>query len=175
MQSPTPSIALAASTVLAKTVRARNALRDGSFPGTRSQRLFLIIVDGRKPLRELAAPLRSLGLDEPGLRRMLAEGWLAPVAAAPSAPAAPSEPARAGLPLGAVKLYALDLVALMLPGRDGALREASREVQDEAELRAWIERAAEAVAEHAGADRAAVFRERVGRQLPEPAALDVSL
>lgn len=179
MQPPTSPITLAASTVLAKTVRARSALRDGSFPGTRSQRLFLIIVDGRKPLRELAAPLRSLGLDEPGLRHMLAEGWLAPVAAAaPSASPAspgPAEPARAALPLGAVKLYALDLVALMLPGRDGALREASREVQDEAELRSWIERAAEAVAEHAGADRAAVFRERVGRQLPEPAGLDVIL
>lgn len=168
---------LAPSAVLAKTVQARNALRDGSFPGSRSQRLFLIIVDGRKSLRELAAPLRSLGLDEAGLRQMLADGWLASAvnACAPAAVAAAPAPARAQLPLAAVKMYALDLVALMLPGRDAALRASVREVQGEADLRAWIECAAEAIAAHAGADRAAVFRERVGRQMPQAVPVDLAI
>ena len=64
-------------------------------------------------------------------------------------------------------MYALDLLALMLPGRDGGLRAATREVHDESALRVWIERAAAAIGRHAGDDRATVFRERVGRQLPE--------
>lgn len=175
---------LAPTTVLAKTVQARKALRDGGFTGSRPQRLFLIIVDGRKTLRELAAPLRSLGLDEAALRRMLAEGWLAanppPAAAAgaagaPSAKSAPrAEPVRATPSLGAVKMYALDLVALMLPGRDAALREAARQVQDEQRLRDWLERAAGMIAQQAGPERADVFRERVQAQMPESDLLSES-
>jgi hypothetical protein len=164
------SRALSPTTVFAKTAQARKALRDGGFPGPRAHRLFLIIVDGRKTLRELAAPLRSLGLDEHGLRQMMADGWLgvnvAP-AADPSARAAPAHDAAPPPSLGAVKMYALDLLALMLPGRDAGLRAATREVHDEPALRQWIERAAAAIGRHAGDDRAAVFRERVGRQLPE--------
>jgi len=165
------SLALTPATVFAKTAQARKALRDGGFPGPRAHRLFLIIVDGRKTLRELAAPLRSLGLDEHGLRQMMADGWLgvnAAPAAHPSARAAPADDAAPpAASLGAVKMYALDLLALMLPGRDGGLRAATREVHDEPALREWIERAAAAIGRHAGDDRAAVFRERVGRQLPE--------
>jgi len=166
-----PFPALSPTTVFAKTAQARKALRDGGFPGPRAHRLFLIIVDGRKTLRELAAPLRSLNLDEQQLRQMMTDGWLgvnaAPAAdppprAAPAGDAPPPPPS-----LGAVKMYALDLLALMLPGRDAGLRAATRELHDEPALREWIERAADAIGRHAGDDRAAVFRERVGRQLPE--------
>lgn len=175
---------LVPTTVLAKTVQARKALRDGGFTGSRPQRLFLIIVDGRKTLRELAAPLRSLGLDEPALRRMLAEGWLAvnpPPASAvgaargPSGTSAPgTEPVRSTPSLGAVKMYALDLVALMLPGRDAALREAARQVQDGQRLRDWVELAAGIIAQQAGPQRADVFRERVQERMPDPGLLSVT-
>ena len=179
-----PLAQLAPTTVLAKTVQARKALRDGGFTGSRPQRLFLIIVDGRKTLRELAAPLRSLGLDEPALRRMLAEGWLGmnpPPASAPGAADVPAgtsgpraETARPRPSLGAVKMYALDLVALMLPGRDAALREAARQVQDERRLRDWVERAAGVIAQQAGPARADVFRERVRERMPASGLQPVS-
>lgn len=162
---------LAPTTVFAKTAQARKALRDGGFPGPRAHRLFLIIVDGRKTLRELAAPLRSLGLDEAGLRQLMADGWLgvnaAPAAGSTARAAAAVDAPPPAASLGAAKMYALDLLALMLPGRDAGLRAATREVHDEAALREWIERAAAAIGRHAGEDRAGVFRERVGQQLPE--------
>ena len=165
LSSPT----LAPTTVFAKTAQARKALRDGGFPGPRAHRLFLIIVDGRKTLRELAGPLRSLGLDEQGLRRLMADGWLGVIASPAADPwrraAADADP---GAPsLGAARMYALELLALMLPSRDAGLRAAIRAVHDEPALREWIERAAAAIGRHAGDDRAAVFRERVCGRLPE--------
>jgi hypothetical protein len=170
-----PSVApLGPSTVLAKTVQARRALRDNSFPGSRAQRLFLIIVDGRKTLAQLAAPLRALGLDEPALRRLLDAGWLGinPPASLGSAEAAPARrPARAARPrtLGAAKMFALDLLARILPAGEPPLREAARRVHTEAELRAWIAEAGRRIGEQAGPDRAEVFLRRVLEALP-PAA-----
>ncbi len=72
----------------------------------------------------------------------------------------------ASTPLVAVKLYAMDLVALLLPGQDHALRDAARDVRDADSLRTWIERCADEIARRNHPERAELFRVRVASQLP---------
>ena len=95
-----------------KTERARAVLQQrDALP--RGRRLFLIMVDGRRPLRDLAEAARGLGIDDDALAAMVADGLLRwqGTAAAPAAPlAAPaSEPAapRPVASLAAAKLYAM--------------------------------------------------------------------
>ncbi|MDC6168626.1 hypothetical protein PO768_14510, partial [Paucibacter sp. XJ19-41] len=60
------------------------------------------------------------------------------------------------------KFFALDLAARMLAGRDAALREAARTVDSESRFAAWMDHCAAEIARAADAERAALFRERVG-------------
>ncbi len=60
----------------------------------------------------------------------------------------------------------MDLVALLLPGQDHALRDAARDVRDADSLRTWIERCADEIARRNHPERAELFRVRVASQLP---------
>ncbi len=176
-----------------KTERAREALKErAALP--HNQRLFLIMVDGRKSLRELAEPAERLGIDRRALAAMAHGGLLQlrkPPAGPPSTistfgdeslPFAEAEPERTPprpMPsLAATKLYAIDLMALMLPGQDGALRDAARQLTDADGMRRWLGQASAQIAARASEERASLFMEKVGGMLPsdffepEPALAD---
>lgn len=177
-----------------KTERGRQALGGREFPGTRAQRLFLIMVDGHKSLRELAAAAEQLRLDGQALRELVDRGlmdWAPPARASAPKPPAPAagHPAGAteprdgaGLPqstgavpeegraprsLAAAKMYALDLAALMLRAQDAQVRESARDVADGQALQAWLLDVARRITVEAGVERAATFLEKVGAVLPD--------
>ena len=160
-----------------KTDLARDMLqRRDTLP--RSQRMFLIMIDGRKSLRDLSEAAQQLGIDNAALARLANAGLIhwsrdeieaegpRPVATPIQEPAPAQAAAERTVPLVAVKLYAMDLVALLLPGQDHALRDAARDVSDAHSLGAWIERCAGEIAQRNHPDRAELFRERVASQLP---------
>lgn len=160
-----------------KTDLARDMLqRRDTLP--RSQRMFLIMIDGRKSLRELSDAAQQLGINNAALASLANAGLIhwsrdeveadrarpAAVAAQGDAPA--ESAAERTIALVAVKLYAMDLVALLLPGLDHALRDAARDVRDADSLRTWIERCADEIAQRNHPERAELFRVRVASQLP---------
>lgn len=173
-----------ASAIPRKTEHAKLVLQGRDFPGTRAQRLFLIMVDGRKPLRELAGPASHLGIDEAALQQLLDAGlieWVprttqrsAPAAdtAAPTAPPTPAQPSPARSPrtMAAAKMYVLDLATLMLQGQDREVRDAAREVTDAEQMKDWLNATAERIADRAGTERAAAFVARVIEVLPDDVA-----
>jgi len=162
-----------------KTDLGRQALQGRDFPGTRAQRMFLIMADGRTPMSALAPAVAQLGLDEAALQALAAAGLLAwrhliPRSAPAQAPAprAPAPVARATAPaapvrsLAAAKMYALDLAALMLQGQDQAVREAVREVGSAEQMQQWLEATARDISARAGSERAALFLQRVAALMP---------
>jgi len=166
-----------------KTVAGRRVLQGGAFIGSRPQRLFLIMVDGQKTFRELAEPARTLGLTAVDLADLTSGGWIAleppaplarspALALLPTAKTPPPVTTRAEPPdrrsLAAAKMYALGLIQLMLPGRDQAMRQISRAVRTEAELRAWVELASREIGRASGPERGRLFLDRVIAQLPGP-------
>ena len=106
-----------------KTARAREVLlRRDALP--HNQRLFLIMIDGQKSLRDLSQAASQLGIDSVALAALVNAGLVAwhggeggAASGAGRAPAAtPEGHAPRSLPsLAAAKLYAIDLAALMLP------------------------------------------------------------
>jgi hypothetical protein len=161
-----------------KTELARNTLQQrDALP--RGHRLFLIMVDGQKSLRQLAEAAKHLDIDDLVLRSLVESGliqWQAmsrrtfnmPSAVdAPSPPSTPRvAPARSPRSLAAAKIYAMDLAALMLPGQDGGIRDAARNVTDAGEMHAWLTEAAQQIAARAGDERAALFVAKVASVLP---------
>ncbi|MGE5864973.1 MAG: hypothetical protein ACM32J_07725 [Rhizobacter sp.] len=138
----------------------------------RARRALLITVDGRRSGAELAQLAQGLGLDERVFGELHADGLIAwPTVIAAAAPPAPVRATKppATLSLAGAKLYALDLVALMLGGRDEALRALAPEVQSREALVAWCEIAARAIEAHAGIDRAQRFLEKTMAVLPAEA------
>ena len=159
-------------TVLCKTELARELLlRRDSIP--RHQRSFIIMVDGQKTLGELSEAAKQLGVDHSVLSVMVNSGLLQP-RVEPSRlrnrdvrpPAAPAPPSQPSFSLAAAKLYSMDLVALMLPGEDGELRELAREVTDAPALRAWLVEACAQIQERSSEERAKLFLSKVGDMLP---------
>lgn len=129
-------------------------------------RMWLITVDGRRSENELLTLAAGLGLDGSALiERLAADGWIAD--AAPAAPP-PADTTPARRRLAAARMFAIDLAARMLAGRDAELRESWREVQDEASFERWLGDCAGRIAEVAGQDRAALFVQRVEGVLAEP-------
>lgn len=161
--------------VLRKTAKGREALAVRGFTGTRAQRSFLILIDGRKPLKALAAAAQTLGIDAQQIQALLDAGWVEwaskPVVKAGSAPAlehgglAPNP--REQRSLAQAKLYALELATLMVRPQEQAVREAARAVFDETSMKAWLQDIAQRIAEHAGAERAAHFLDKVHAVWPQ--------
>lgn len=147
----------------------------------RARRALLITVDGRRSRTELSLLAQGLGLDERVFGELQAEGLIdwptvipgknAASAASAPAPAGPATvaPKAATLSLAGAKLYALDLVTLMLGGRDEALRSLAPEVQTREALVAWCGIAARAIEAHAGLERAQRFLEKTAAVLPAEA------
>ncbi|MCU7370566.1 hypothetical protein PEC18_06665 [Paucibacter sp. O1-1] len=122
-------------------------------------RMLLIMVDGRRSLAELQALAQGLGLaPQQAIERLLTEGLVS----GPVSERAPTGADAAAARLMRAKFFALDLAARMLAGRDAALREAARTVDSESRFAAWMDHCATEIARAADAERAALFRERVG-------------
>ncbi len=144
----------------------------------RSQRMFLIMIDGRKSLRDLSEAASQLGIDNAALASLANAGLIqwsrddsaperAPVGIMPASGLAnATSTAQRSVPLVAIKLYAMDLLALLLAGQDHALRDAARQVGDADSLRVWLVRCADEIARLNNSDRAELFRVRVESQLP---------
>ena len=159
-----------------KTDRAREALlQRNALP--RNQRLFLIMVDGCKSLRDLSEAAAQLGINGVALASMVNAGlvqWqrrdvLSEPGASPISETAAATEQQAPTPLpslAATKFYAIDPVTLMLSGQDHALREAARQIVDADGLRKWLFDAESQILERAGTDRAALFLAKVGAMLP---------
>jgi len=169
-----------------KTDLGRRALQGRDFPGTRAQRMFLIMADGRTPMSELSAAAAQLRMDEQALHALEAAGLLswrhripARVADVVRTPqpvvAAPAQSSAAPRSLAAAKMYALDLAALMLQGQDQAVREAARAVGTAAELQRWLADTARAIGGRAGSERAGLFIQRVTALLPADAHIAIAL
>jgi hypothetical protein len=62
-------------TVLSKTPRARAALQRGDAL-SRPQRLFLLMIDGRTPLRDLSPVAKALGVDHRSFAALVNGGML---------------------------------------------------------------------------------------------------
>lgn len=153
-----------------KTPLARELLKERAFPGTRAQRLFLIMVDGRQPMARLAPLAEGLGVDRQGVQALVEAGLLEWVEGPCATAAAPAGPARVGRParsLAAAKMYAIDLAALMLMGQDREVRLAARDVADVAQMHAWLAGTAARIAAVAGGERAALFLDKVGAAMPD--------
>lgn len=119
-------------------------------------RMLLIMVDGRKPLGELATLARGLGLQpQSAFEQLRGQGLIAWA----------GEQGQAGREraqrLVRAKFFALDLAARMLAGRDQGLREGARAVDSESSFAAWLDECAAEITRSADAERAALFRERV--------------
>lgn len=160
--------------VYAKTDAGRRALSERRFAGTPAQRALFILLDGRQPLRRLAAAARALGVGMHDVEALAALGYIAPAQAAVAAEAAlpPAEPApvvsrTTPRSLAAAKFYALEQVGRMLGQADGALREAAREVADRDSLLRWLQDCRHALQQVAGEERAGLFLARVQELLPE--------
>ncbi|MFN3631009.1 MAG: hypothetical protein ACK4XK_13300, partial [Casimicrobiaceae bacterium] len=107
---------------------------------------------------------QGLGLaPQQAVERLLAERLVSgPVSERVAEPASQAQAGDAAARLMRAKFFALDLAARMLAGRDAALREAARAVDSESRFAAWMDHCAAEIARAADAERAALFRERVG-------------
>lgn len=148
-QDPTPS----------KTPQARALLAGPRTAMAPALRMLLISVDGRRPLGELQRIARSLGLGDEALEGLRREGLVS------LAPERPTEPAPSGgdalRRLVKAKMFALDLAARMLGGRDADLRASARQVDSETSFLRWMDDAAACIEAAADPERARLFRERV--------------
>ena len=146
-----------------KTPAARELLLQragGTSSLARGLRMLLITIDGQKSFAELRAFAQGLSLSaEAAFEHLRAQGL---VTWGPEAEAAPAPlPTDATARLVRAKFFALDLSARMLAGRDQALRDGARAVHSESSFHAWIDQCAAAITAAGGAERAALFRERV--------------
>ena len=141
-----------------KTAAAHAALAGDRQALSPKLRMLLILVDGRKTLDQLCAIAAGLGHGMPAfveLRRLGMLSWPEP-ANAPDATA--GDDAKR---LVKAKYYALDLAARMLAGRDEALRQAARAVNDEQAFAGWLQACAQQIEQASSAERAKFFLERV--------------
>ncbi|MDY0745126.1 hypothetical protein SNE35_11430 [Paucibacter sp. R3-3] len=163
-------MSLPAHLVPRKTQAARELLQQrpgGTSSLARGLRMLLITIDGRKSFGELGVFAQGLGLRaDMAFEQLQAQGlvtWGAE-AEAPSSPqsqASRTSPTDHTARLVRAKFFALDLSARMLAGRDQALRDSARGVDSESSFHAWIDQCAQAISDAGGAERAALFRERV--------------
>lgn len=158
------SSSTASAAILRKTDAGRSLLAGPRQALPAGLRMLLIMVDGRRSLAELQALAQGLGLaPQQAVERLLAEGLVSgPVSDRAPEPAPQTQAGDAAARLMRAKFFALDLAARMLAGRDAALREAARTVDSESRFAAWMDHCAEEIARVADAERAALFRERVG-------------
>ncbi len=139
----------------AKTEAARQLLAGprGTLPVP--LRMLLINVDGRRDEPALLDIARSLGLDDQALQTLRDAGLVT------ARPARQVDPSARQRRLMRAKMFALDLAARMLAGRDAELRDSARLVDCEASFLVWLADACAHIEAVASAERAQVYRERV--------------
>lgn len=141
-----------------KTEAGRQRLAErSSLPA--ALRALLIMVDGRKSLAALRPLAQGLGLQADAAFAQLQQQGLISQQATPATPGT-TGPSAAQRLLRA-KVYALDLAARMLAGRDEALRELAREVNSESSFQRWLDECTAEIGRRADAERAELFRQRV--------------
>lgn len=152
-----------------KTELARQLLAPGQRQLSPALRALLITVDGKRNAAELRRLGHGLGLGENSVQ-LLAEKGLIEL---PAALADPRAQARAQLAVAErqaqvarrlvnAKFFALDLVTRMLAGREADLRNRAREADTHSRFMEWVDLCCERIEEHSDAERATMFRERVG-------------
>jgi len=173
--------------LLQKTEAARALIASGRRALSPAKRMILITANGRKTVLELRDIARGLGANSQVLIDLMDEGLLELVPGQADGPMTPSPPPVASpstvpvpLPvtmaaspvahsasaattkrLASAKLYALDLLTLMLAGKDQGLRERARQVQCETSLMDWLDDCSEEIGSRTDTDRAALFRQRM--------------
>lgn len=174
-----------------KTDLAREMLAPGQRRLPPALRALLITVDGKRNAEELRQLGRGLGLGDDGLTRLVDQGLVevpAIVVPPPVAASTPVPPVVTGLDviheaevleaaalaraaqdrarrLVSAKFFGLDLVTRMLAGREGELRDLARQADTESRFLEWVDLCCERIESESDAERAAKFRDSVGRTL----------
>lgn len=148
-----------------KTERAREMLAPGQRQLPGALRALLITVDGKRQASEIRQLGRGLGLGDDALSTLVDQGLveLPKVADPAEAIAAARAVQERAKRLVSTKFFALDLVARMLAGRDGELRDLARRADTESRFLEWVEVCCERIESQADAERAAKFRDSVER------------
>lgn len=170
----------------AKTDLAWDVIRGRSVALDAAMRALLIMMDGKRPLRDLLPAMKALSLKVEDVHALMERGFVRPcvtanaqqrrLASRMALPAA--EPDEACVPspppagpqqksLAAAKFYALDQLARILGRADESLRLASREVVDRGTMDAWLLRCRQEIELVAGLERADLFATRVFEELPK--------
>ncbi|MFZ4550948.1 MAG: hypothetical protein ACOYNB_03905 [Aquabacterium sp.] len=173
----------------AKTDLAWDVIRGRSVALDAAMRALLIMMDGKRPLRDLLPAMKALSLKVEDVHALMERGFVRPCVTAnaqqrrlssrmalpaaepddeclPSpASAAPAVPQQKSL--AAAKFYALDQLARILGRADESLRLASRDVVDRGSMDAWLLRCRQEIANVAGSERADLFAARVFEELPK--------
>lgn len=155
--------------ILQKTAKALDELQPGSRRLPQRARTVLLLAGG-KTLQELDS---LLGGDHAAVAQTLvAQGYLqltggtAAALSTPTTPVAPPDTAPASLSLAGTRMYLFDLCERLFANRHEALaqslRSQLREARDQAALRSAGLALLEAVQTHAGEERAAVLRNKLG-------------
>jgi len=153
-----------------KTELARQLLAPGQRRLPAALRALLITVDGQRDADELRRLGRGLGLGEDGLKQLADQGLIELPKAVDADEArevlaiarAVQERAKR---LVSTKFFALDLVARMLAGREGELRDLVRQADTESRFMEWVDLCCERIEAQSDVERASKFRESVERTL----------
>lgn len=165
--------------LLYKTTKAHQELAPGSRSLNLRQRSLLLLAEGT-PYLQLAQMYHGQG--EALVAQLLETGYLesrgmdtalagpGPAAMAePPAVAAPSAPAA--MTLAGTRMYLFDMVERLFANRQQALadqlRQALREARDEQAMRSVCDTMLNAVAEHAGAERAMQLSQQLVHLVPD--------
>lgn len=141
---------------LRKTDQARQVLAQGHRELPSSLRALLITINGKRSEDELLQLSAKLGLGQAGLQRLMELGLIEK----PAVDHVRDVRAQAQR-LVSAKFFALDLVTRMLAGREADLRAQAKAVTTESRFAEWVDLCCGRIEEHADAERAKFFRERV--------------
>ncbi len=165
--------------LLYKTTKAQQELAPGSRSLNLRQRSLLLLAEGT-PYIQLAQMYHGQG--EALVTQLLESGYLESRAmemalpllepAAMPEPPRPAEPAAApAMTLAGTRMYLFDMVERLFANRQQALadqlRQALREARDEQGLRGVCDAMLNAVAEHAGAERALQLSQQLTHLVPD--------
>lgn len=162
--------------LLYKTTKAHQELTPGARSLNLRQRSVLLLAEGT-PYIQLAQMYHGQG--EALVGQLLESGYLEcrsmdaiPTSAAPAtlAPAAPP-PAPAAMTLAGTRMYLFDMVERLFANRQQTvadqLRQALREARDAQALRSVCDALLNAVAQHAGAQRATQLSQQLVHLVPD--------
>lgn len=160
---------------LQKTDKARAELQPGRRSLGQRERALLLLADGQKTVREVAAYFGHEG--EQLVLQLLRDGYLSQDASAVAAAVQPTavDPFDGKRSLATTRMFLFDICERMFAKRDPAqaefFREALRNARDRASMLEVGRAMLDEVENIAGAERADSIRERIAMLLPEELAV----